>query len=71
MCWDERSAAPTALGIAMIDTPALPGWANVWRPALRALTTRQIRKFSVAPAIRDLLVLSNPTQDYVPGRSPE
>jgi hypothetical protein len=37
----------------MIDTPALPGWADVWRPALRALTTRQIEKFSVAPAIRD------------------
>jgi hypothetical protein len=60
-----------ALGIAMIDTPALPGWADVWRPALRALTMRQIRKSSVATANRDLLVLSNPTQDQVPGRSPE
>jgi hypothetical protein len=22
-----------------IDVPALPGWADVWRPALRALTS--------------------------------
>jgi hypothetical protein len=41
------SAAPTALprqagagGITIIDVPALPGWADVWRTALRASTMR-------------------------------
>jgi hypothetical protein len=35
-----HGAAPTALRIMMIDNPALSGWADVWRSALRALTTR-------------------------------
>jgi hypothetical protein len=29
MSSDERSAAPTALAITIIDVPALPGWADV------------------------------------------
>jgi hypothetical protein len=28
-----------ALRFMLIDNPALPGWADVWRSALRALTT--------------------------------
>jgi hypothetical protein len=32
----KHSAAPTALFISGIDNPALPGWAHVWLPALRA-----------------------------------
>ena len=32
-----RGAAPPALGPCYgIDVPALPGWAEVWLPALRA-----------------------------------
>ncbi len=35
---DRFSTAPTALGSSSgIDFPALPGWADVWRSALRAL----------------------------------
>jgi len=34
------SAAPTALKVTIIDVPALPGWADVWRTALRASTMR-------------------------------
>ncbi len=35
---DRFSAAPTALGSSSgIDFPALPGWADVWLSALRAL----------------------------------
>jgi hypothetical protein len=32
-----------ALRIPGIDIPALPGWADVWRPALRALTKSEVK----------------------------
>ncbi len=46
------SSAPTALGSSGIDYPALPGWAHVWRSALRALgpCLHQIRLSWVALA---------------------
>jgi hypothetical protein len=47
-------AAPTALGFVGIDIPALPGWADVWRPALRALTSilSQIRRSVLDNVVR-------------------
>jgi hypothetical protein len=37
----------------MIDIPALPGWADVWRSALQALLTRSSEsKFSAVSAIQ-------------------
>jgi len=34
----KTSAAPLALGRQGNSNPALPGWADVWQAALRALT---------------------------------
>jgi len=47
-------AAPTALGITVgIDNPALPGWADVWQSALRALGSRADSKALRAVALCD------------------
>ena len=45
------SAAPTALGFVEIDFPALPGWADVWRSALRALASMAIFAVSFHPQL--------------------
>ena len=36
--------------IVGIDNPALPGWAYVWRPALRAFSSHADSKALVSPA---------------------
>jgi hypothetical protein len=47
MCWDELSAAPPALDHLHNRFPAMPGWADVWRTALRALGERRSPSQSV------------------------
>ena len=59
-----RGAAPPALGRCCgIDVPALPGWAEVWLPALRAWI-----RFAVHCRLSHTLsCFPNATQDWRPG----
>jgi hypothetical protein len=55
---DPLSAAPTALGSSSINFPALPGWADVWLPALRASAQwRFCRVISLSSCRRQVEVL--------------
>jgi hypothetical protein len=72
----SKGAAPTALEIIVIATPALPGWADVWRAALRALTDDRWYPTSrssacllaVTRAIAGGLVVETERELHLPGR---
>jgi hypothetical protein len=60
MCWDETGVAPTALRhVGGFYTPPLPGWADVWRSALRASLTKK----PLHPVGRRHQLLSGPQLD--------